>query len=194
MGLIPAHAGKTRRRPERTAGCRAHPRSRGENGAVHLRSDHDRGSSPLTRGKLAEIVEYATSPGLIPAHAGKTPQMQFIAVRYRAHPRSRGENGRLRGVRPRKEGSSPLTRGKQRVRGTGGRHAGLIPAHAGKTCPACGQTCAVRAHPRSRGENPFNTSIAGRGMGSSPLTRGNTSWTTRNTSRPGLIPAHAGKT
>ena len=31
LGLIPAHAGKTRRRPARTSGCKAHPRSRGEN-------------------------------------------------------------------------------------------------------------------------------------------------------------------
>ena len=33
------------------------------------------GSSPLTRGKPGDIVDDQTSPGLIPAHAGKTKQV-----------------------------------------------------------------------------------------------------------------------
>ncbi len=51
MGLIPAHAGKTRRRPARTSGCRAHPRSRGENRGRGIEVKVAAGSSPLTRGK-----------------------------------------------------------------------------------------------------------------------------------------------
>ena len=50
--LIPAHAGKTRLRPARTFGCKAHPRSRGENVLPRLPS--------------------ALLAWLIPAHAGKT--------------------------------------------------------------------------------------------------------------------------
>ena len=49
--LIPAHAGKTRRRRRIHLGWRAHPRSRGENRAVENPRPHVRGSSPLTRGK-----------------------------------------------------------------------------------------------------------------------------------------------
>ena len=55
MGLIPAHAGKTRRRASHTGGRPAHPRSRGEN-ARHRRAHHrPPGSSPLTRGKRAAV-------------------------------------------------------------------------------------------------------------------------------------------
>ena len=52
VGLIPAHAGKTRAKTSSTSPSRAHPRSRGENV----------GLSRLSGGR----------PRLIPAHAGKT--------------------------------------------------------------------------------------------------------------------------
>ena len=51
---------------------------------------------------------------------------------------------------------------------------GLIPAHAGKTCRRGFRLRRVRAHPRSRGENP-SVGHDGRNL-------------------EGLIPAHAGKT
>ena len=50
------------------------------------------GSSPLTRGKLSDALRLAAHPGLIPAHAGKTPTSLPRGVTPRAHPRSRGEN------------------------------------------------------------------------------------------------------
>ena len=50
-GLIPAHAGKTTGWRSRRCGCRAHPRSRGENEALAASDATDKGSSPLTRGK-----------------------------------------------------------------------------------------------------------------------------------------------
>ena len=52
-GLIPAHAGKTPRAQTQTVPCRAHPRSRGENGPSRRQSCRRQGSSPLTRGKRA---------------------------------------------------------------------------------------------------------------------------------------------
>ena len=72
LGLIPAHAGKTRGDGSRTRASRAHPRSRGENGWVDLERIADSGSSPLTRGKLVVREKNASGLGLIPAHAGKT--------------------------------------------------------------------------------------------------------------------------
>ena len=51
LGLIPAHAGKTARRPRRVCRGTAHPRSRGENREWIRRTSEGRGSSPLTRGK-----------------------------------------------------------------------------------------------------------------------------------------------
>ena len=71
-GLIPAHAGKTARAPTSPTSPRAHPRSRGENGLGEAVLDHLQGSSPLTRGKRTRGSGPGSSPGLIPAHAGKT--------------------------------------------------------------------------------------------------------------------------
>ena len=90
--LIPAHAGKTRRRTRILARCGAHPRSRGENADFAV---------PDLRGRW-----------LIPAHAGKTPACQGQGWASRAHPRSRGENSVSGPPACAARGSSPLTRGK----------------------------------------------------------------------------------
>ena len=152
------------------------------------------GSSPLTRGKRRQRQVVFYRRGLIPAHAGKTPPPVGRSLPRRAHPRSRGENHRMKSVAASLMGSSPLTRGKHRLPGRCHRRHGLIPAHAGKThpprCPARYQ----RAHPRSRGENHRRHIRLRAGQGSSPLTRGKRASPRLSTSRLGLIPAHAGKT
>ena len=133
VGLIPAHAGKTR--AARVAGRRswAHPRSRGENAANIDCVKAEDGSSPLTRGKRAGRAAGSTASGLIPAHAGKTRWTVRRGGCRRAHPRSRGENTRLRRTPLGRSGSSPLTRGKQSAGDARHDHGRLIPAHAGKT-------------------------------------------------------------
>ena len=92
VGLIPAHAGKTWVACAYDRGTSAHPRSRGENliNAHMRRCDH--GSSPLTRGKLADQGLSLDGLGLIPAHAGKTNRGRQGSLLAGAHPRSRGEN------------------------------------------------------------------------------------------------------
>ena len=91
------------------------------------------GSSPLTRGKLAERGDENVERRLIPAHAGKTGRSLILAVSAAAHPRSRGENVALaEGVGP-AMGSSPLTRGKPATCLRRACDSRLIPAHAGKT-------------------------------------------------------------
>ena len=72
VGLIPAHAGKTRGARPTTYASAAHPRSRGENRWLHSRHTTRAGSSPLTRGKLSTGSRVDATPRLIPAHAGKT--------------------------------------------------------------------------------------------------------------------------
>ena len=91
-------------------------------------------------------------------------------------------------------GSSPLTRGKPRSLGLSSTRSGLIPAHAGKTAASQCTHCAIRAHPRSRGENVFKSGADQMKAGSSPLTRGKPRPPKGSRSKPGLIPAHAGKT
>ena len=111
-GLIPAHAGKTRRwaRPRRWS--RAHPRSRGENRFSVSAGSTLAGSSPLTRGKRRRGRRCRRARRLIPAHAGKTEAHRPHRCTKRAHPRSRGENCKRCETMLRRLGSSPLTRGK----------------------------------------------------------------------------------
>ena len=153
LGLIPAHAGKTERARRWVAAHRAHPRSRGENPPRGHREGHDRGSSPLTRGKLLGDQEQVSGVGLIPAHAGKTSSSWKWPKSWTAHPRSRGENSTPRRASPWTTGSSPLTRGKPASGPALGQPPGLIPAHAGKTASCEAWCCPSGAHPRSRGEN-----------------------------------------
>ena len=111
-----------------------------------------------------------------------------------AHPRSRGENdGRLVGVR-RDAGSSPLTRGQLLGIAWSVFQVRLIPAHAGKTRPYLACCAGGAAHPRSRGENESNETMALPLSGSSPLTRGKLRTRGPTHRRRRLIPAHAGKT
>ena len=153
LGLIPAHAGKTRGQESRHEGSPAHPRSRGENQAAKPLGRKDLGSSTLTRGKLPEAHRLLGGKRLIPAHAGKTRATRRTRYRMRAHPRSRGENPSAAAAPASTCGSSPLTRGK-RQRWNGPRGGiGLIPAHAGKTSSSIRRGPTLRAHPRSRGEN-----------------------------------------
>ena len=92
LGLIPAHAGKTRETAFLTGATTAHPRSRGENPRPQPRTQGPTGSSPLTRGKLICQSNLASRSGLIPAHAGKTLAVRPVVGASGAHPRSRGEN------------------------------------------------------------------------------------------------------
>ena len=132
-GLIPAHAGKTRRRLCRDVQARAHPRSRGENDLLVICLIGYLGSSPLTRGKRSPEAPRRRPVRLIPAHAGKTRRSGCPPLLRAAHPRSRGENRRPGHANSSTRGSSPLTRGKPDERRGHALGAGLIPAHAGKT-------------------------------------------------------------
>ena len=153
IGLIPAHAGKTRgwrRWPFRAP---AHPRSRGENRFPTRRGGVGWGSSPLTRGKHRGLSRLRRARGLIPAHAGKTGEKWDTATPTEAHPRSRGENALHPDEVMNALGSSPLTRGKPSLRRACRAATGLIPAHAGKTRHVAFVVPNHWAHPRSRGDN-----------------------------------------
>ena len=97
--LIPAHAGKTATACTNATTWGAHPRSRGENAEPKRDPLGVTGSSPLTRGKHRVPPRMRRRRRLIPAHAGKTPDLGCARKPGRAHPRSRGENGRERRAR-----------------------------------------------------------------------------------------------
>ena len=194
LGLIPAHAGKTWRHLRSLTARWAHPRSRGENQLGQFASVLICGSSPLTRGKPRAGDGFEGSVRLIPAHAGKTPEVNVSHFTYPAHPRSRGENGSWIEDSFGCSGSSPLTRGKRGRRRKGSHLRGLIPAHAGKTFSCAPNRVPSSAHPRSRGENALPDRHDHARPGSSPLTRGKLMGCIALVFRSGLIPAHAGKT
>ena len=172
VGLIPAHAGKTRSRYSALSETAAHPRSRGENTIRPLGGGRLQGSSPLTRGKPPHLTPGSVLAGLIPAHAGKTRRTAARSWRRPAHPRSRGENPWWIADKSCAKGSSPLTRGKPEADSERRRSPGLIPAHAGKTPAPEPRRISAPAHPRSRGENLSPDDQALADSGSSPLTRG----------------------
>ena len=171
-----------------------HPRSRRENKQLLVAAASQRGSSPLTRGKLSSGHDGSFQRGLIPAHAGKTDSCRPSCRIHRAHPRSRGENILTRKCASIWRGSSPLTRGKPSCGHVFVLARGLIPAHAGKTRCLRGRVEVARAHPRPRGENAMVTGAAFDPKGSSPLTRGKPNQDAELPHVERLIPAHAGKT
>ena len=72
LGLIPAHAGKTKS-PGGCQGCGwAHPHSCGENAKARGYRTMCMGSSPLARGKQAASRGCCVAARIIPAHARKT--------------------------------------------------------------------------------------------------------------------------
>ena len=113
VGLIPAHAGKTRSTRRSAAQSSAHPRSRGENLPKDATVREMRGSSPLTRGKRTSGRSVRRSRGLIPAHTGKTAAPGRPRGCRPAHPHSHGENFPASWSIEVPPGSSPLTRGKR---------------------------------------------------------------------------------
>ncbi len=131
---------------------------------------------------------------LIPAHAGNTTGAGHSRRSPPAHPRPRGEHGKIRDKALVDAGSSPPTRGTHLLATVPDRVFRLIPAHAGNTTGGTGRSGIRSAHPRPRGEHRVASTMHPRGNGSSPPTRG-----TPNSTRPRdhphrLIPAHAGNT
>ena len=193
-GLIPACAGKTRRRGDADPDRWAHPRVCGENQAVRYESTYRQGSSPRVRGKRNIQFSDFRYYRLIPACAGKTGCQ---AARNRigpAHPRVCGENDQRLPSVLLIPGSSPRVRGKLRGRVNICDCERLIPACAGKTDKPQQTTSLQWAHPRVCGENTRLLPFAKSPLGSSPRVRGKRFHSTVFKNRPRLIPACAGKT
>ena len=133
VGIIPAHAGNTRRRDTATETCWDHPRTCGEHEYVVKATTYRKGSSPHMRGTLIVIVVVGLSGGIIPAHAGNTSRPHSGACRPRDHPRTCGEHEMLVTDGTDKQGSSPHMRGTHEAWNFIKHFGGIIPAHAGNT-------------------------------------------------------------
>ena len=166
----------------------------GENPPRTARPPPTNGSSPRVRGKQRGRHARTRVLRLIPACAGKTLGIDELPSYAAAHPRVCGENGSPGDRMPLRAGSSPRVRGKPTSASPYSTTTGLIPACAGKTNCTSGVPPRTGAHPRVCGENPFSTSMAGRGMGSSPRVRGKLLVGEVCSGLRRLIPACAGKT
>jgi len=193
-GLIPARAGRTRRRGPCSPSRRAHPRSRGADFLIDFAALLCPGSSPLARGGHLLGLDDRGHPGLIPARAGRTRRSTIPSGVLRAHPRSRGADSPLTSPCVWVWGSSPLARGGHHDRCPSAARPGLIPARAGRTARAALPAPRGRAHPRSRGADAAVYVAFGTHAGSSPLARGGHGDDAGADPLPGLIPARAGRT
>ena len=132
---IPACAGKTDKATGMPVQPTEHPRVRGENSYICLFASSRAGTSPRARGKQVMVISGDSSPGNIPACAGKTPRGMLISDPQREHPRVRGENDQDLGYAIKREGTYPRARGKpHKFEGFHGLFRN-IPACAGKTSP-----------------------------------------------------------
>ncbi len=193
-GIIPAHAGSTRRTRRQPTPVRDHPRARGEHTGTPAWAQSVGGSSPRTRGALGDTPPGGAGHGIIPAHAGSTSATVNVDKNNGDHPRARGEHLGVLLPAGGARGSSPRTRGAPIVARSQEDDPGIIPAHAGSTVTATSSHGASRDHPRARGEHFPAIPSNGSPLGSSPRTRGARPYTGEQIDRMRIIPAHAGST
>jgi len=152
------------------------------------------GSSPLARGGPARSGGGVLVGRLIPAGAGRTTLQLGAGPVAGAHPRWRGADHAPTRGRAGCGGSSPLARGGRPWGLLLPLRRGLIPAGAGRTVGRLTAAPELRAHPRWRGADVRRQFSRRWMMGSSPLARGGHEGFCCWASRPGLIPAGAGRT
>ena len=133
VGIIPARAGFTDRRPGAGRSHQDHPRSRGVYFVSCFAFRVRVGSSPLARGLPRLDVTPHGETRIIPARAGFTARMTGARTSGPDHPRSRGVYRPGWRFAALTAGSSPLARGLPKGRGSGRSRARIIPARAGFT-------------------------------------------------------------
>ena len=171
-GIIPAYAGSTRTPRRSRCGPRDHPRIRGEHYRGGVAMQVLVGSSPHTRGALLTLDGGKVERRIIPAYAGSTPSKAGSTLRWRDHPRIRGEHLCACSRRIVCKGSSPHTRGAPGGGGLQLFYRGIIPAYAGSTFTKCGSLHLQRDHPRIRREHRQQAIREHAELESSPHTRG----------------------
>ena len=171
-----------------------HPRIRGEHEGHRCEVEQAVGSSPHTRGALAQYSKPRWMSGIIPAYAGSTTE-SFRTERISSdHPRIRGEHVSEHPPVNVVAGSSPHTRGAPTCPECTASQAGIIPAYAGSTYQLRHQQRLGADHPRIRGEHCDPETDMDSVTGSSPHTRGALHLTAQHLRVRGIIPAYAGST
>ena len=114
FSITPACAGKTRRGHRPGDRCRDHPRMRGEDVGFAVVVGGFVGSPPHARGRPLARASDASSAGITPACAGKTPEGDLEREIFGDHPRMRGEDIHLNVKAVNEQGSPPHARGRRK--------------------------------------------------------------------------------
>ena len=111
LRITPAHAGNSLQSYTLYGRVQDHPRSCGEQWRLSPYPAQVLGSPPLMRGTVCKIPQKRHRTGITPAHAGNSRLIYHHVERYGDHPRSCGEQPRIRRQRSSGSGSPPLMRG-----------------------------------------------------------------------------------
>ena len=193
-GIIPACAGSTGRSTARRAGCRDHPRMRGEHRPGGLACHFTQESSPHARGAHGRHPSGRAAGGIIPACAGSTETRSSGLTRCWDHPRMRGEHDERSRPPSHAVGSSPYARGAPSSVKYPLPPGRIIPACAGSTRRTSRRAYGRRDHPRMRGEHIARLARQPMQLGSSPHARGAPLAAVRHRLERGIVPACAGST
>ena len=191
--IIPAGAGKSRRRFGTPCQRRDHPRGCGEKSCAPRVSRTRPGSSPRVRGKVTSGITASFRLRIIPAGAGKRHFWRFWGKISEDHPRGCGEKTFPRIPPPDFSGSSPRVRGKGVTDSRCSAQCGIIPAGAGKRASGSSHLVAFWDHPRGCGEKRCKGPCKPAESGSSPRVRGKGGLEGEEEADAGIIPAGAGK-
>ncbi len=168
----PACAGTTMSRLTPTARTSAHPRLRGDHVVVTQVVRTVTGSPPPARG-LRELGQLgAQLDRLTPACAGTTTRSASPLTPWSAHPRLRGDHGRMWFDSTPGHGSPPPARGPRPRRHRHRAPDRLTPACAGTTSVRPVSSPPAPAHPRLRGDHRGNDELHELRCGSPPPARG----------------------
>ena len=192
--IIPAYAGSTGGFKRWLSRARDHPRIRGEHALRATETGPLLGSSPHTRGAPPYGFSLRRAPGIIPAYAGSTGQIEERHPEVPDHPRIRGEHALGIGDDFQVVGSSPHTRGAPDARRRCRALGRIIPAYAGSTSAWEIGGWTPTDHPRIRGEHASRSGPPHGRRGSSPHTRGAPDRAGLCETGGRIIPAYAGST
>ena len=193
IGITPAHAGKSHGVPRALSHPGNYPRSCGEESRGTTGPFTPGELPPLMRGRGVTDLDQLITPGITPAHAGKSCLALLSTAKRRNYPRSCGEEPRSRIFRAVCVELPPLMRGRARNARNPLRMGGITPAHAGKSLTLFLCSLTQWNYPRSCGEEARTALVLFFQWELPPLMRGRARPPQPKQSNTGITPAHAGK-
>ena len=192
-GIIPACAGKPCRWWPASPEVEDYPRVCGEASCTRTGRTSRRGLSPRVRGSRRRSRLLRLCVRIIPACAGKPRRPRCRCPSAGDYPRVCGEAHVLDVVAGVCQGLSPRVRGSLCTTPAAPVFVGIIPACAGKPRRHRVPQGRHRDYPRVCGEAGLKSDTHGCILGLSPRVRGSQGTLPAYHSRPGIIPACAGK-